>query len=141
MRRLWIGAGVLAVLLALGIGVAVMMHWIHGSIADMLEDAAQAWQEGDRETAVRLAQDATRRWEDWRGVTASFADHNPMDNIEELFSQLPVWAKRTDCDDFAALCRAIARLERSMAQSHLPMPENILAYKSPALCPPDLPRR
>ena len=128
MKRLWIGIIVLAALLILSIAVAAMMHWIHAPIADTLDAAAQAWLRGDTESAVRLSEDAARRWEQWQVFTASFADHDPMDNMDELFAQLPIWAEETDSDEFASTCRALAALERSMARSHLPLPENLLAF-------------
>lgn len=126
MKRLWIGGGVLAALLALSITAAVMMHRIHAPVADKLEQAASAWQQGDRQTAVLLYEKAERRWKIWRSFTAAFADHDPMDNIDELFARLPVYAQETDSDEFAAVCSALAALERIMAQSHLPWPENLL---------------
>ena len=126
MKRLWIGVGVLTALLILSTAAAVMLHRVHNPIADALEQAALAWQQGDRETAVALSEEAAGRWERWHSFTAALADHDPMDNIDELFAQLPAYAREANSNAFAAVCSARAALERTRAQRHLPWPENLL---------------
>lgn len=127
MKRLKIGVTVLVCLLIWGIFSAWTMHAIHMPISKLLDEAADARLAGNSEIASALASQAQQRWERWHGFTAVFSDHAPIETIEQHFSQLSAW-EQSETGDFAALCRTLAKLERALACSHLPTPENLLVH-------------
>lgn len=126
MRRLWIGIGVLAALLALGVGILGRMDAVHRQAARRLEQAAEAALAGDWETALQNADAARSSWQRHRNFTASVADHTPMDEIEGLYAELTVYVREADQAHFAAICLQLARLSEAMADSHSPTWWNLL---------------
>ena len=126
MRRLWIGFGVLAALLALGAAVSWGMDVVHRPAARQLEQAADAALAGNWQEAQRYADGAQSRWQRYRKFTASVADHTPMDDVEGLYAQLKVYAEEKDAAHFAAICLELARLSDAMADSHSPVWWNFL---------------
>lgn len=120
MRRLWLGIALLAALLALGIWVAAAMQDIHEQGAAMLDEAAAAAQRGEMPTAQRLSEQAACVWEAHRRPVACVADHTPMDEIDALFAQLPVYARSDESVHFAATCAQLAQLLRAMGDAHTP---------------------
>ncbi len=118
MRRLWLGVGILAALLGLCLWVQAGMCGIHKPIAQGLEDAAQAALEEDWDKATALYQKAQSTWEEKHSLTASVADHSPMDELDMLFAELRVFAREQEKVHFAATCRSAAKMAEAMAQAH-----------------------
>lgn len=116
--RFWIGIGLLAVFLALGLWVTAVMEDIHEPMAELLEEAAQEALEGDLTEAAELADQAHRRWERYRKGTASVADHAPMDEIDGLFAQTQTFARAGQWQDFAASCARLSKLVEAMSEAH-----------------------
>ena len=83
MKKLWAGIGILAVLLALGIGAAMVMQHIHGDLAHRLEQAADQSQQ-DWQRANALAESARASWEQHRHRIAALVDHEPLEEISSL---------------------------------------------------------
>lgn len=118
MRRFWIGVAALAVLLFVSLWVTDTMEDIHAPIASALEEAGDAAMDGDWPRAEELATDARSRWfRHWR-FTAAVADHAPMDEVDGLFAQLPVFAKEEEAVHFAATCAQLAKLVGAMEEAH-----------------------
>ncbi len=126
MRRLWLGLGILAVLLALCIGVTVSMEGIHNPIAEDLLQAAEAAQAGDWNTANALAASARTRWKKYWCFTAAVADHTPMDELDGLFAELEIYGQEQEMPHFAATCAHLHQLSRAMADSHTPSWWNLI---------------
>ena len=126
MKRLWIGLGILLLLLALGIGVTKGMETIHTPICEQLRRAEAAAAEQDWAEADALSDAARQRWQTWHRFTAAFADHVPMDEIDSLFAELAVYARARDKDHFCAICAQLSQLVRAMAESHSPTWWNLL---------------
>lgn len=118
MKRLWLGIGILAVLLAVSIAVTAGMDRIHDSIAEDLEAAQDAAASEDWEKAAGLADAAARKWQQWRRLTASVADHGPMDEVDVLFAALLAYADDREEAEFAAACAQLAVRTRAMGDSH-----------------------
>ena len=114
MKRLMIGVCVLTVLLIAGIGVSTLFCHAHQPTARLLEEAGAAAAAGDWSSAQALSRQARQRWDAHHHLTAAFADHGPMDEIDSLFAQLEASAR----SDFAALCARLAALTRAMTESH-----------------------
>ncbi len=126
MRRLWLGLGILGILLALSVTVFVAMDRIHAPIAHTLSQAAQAAEQEDWETASALASEARARWEQYRHFTAMVADHTPMDELDGLFQELEVYAQEAENPHFAATAQHLSALAAGMADSQKPCWWNVL---------------
>lgn len=118
MKRLWLGVILLAALLAASLGVQRAMERIHDPIANELEQAADAALAGDWAEADCLYHRARDAWQRHRKVTASLADHSPMDELDMLFGELRVFSRERETVHFAAACRAAARMAKAIAQAH-----------------------
>ena len=118
MKRLWIGVGVLLVLLVLGIVVSGVMDAIHAPMAEQLQQAAQAAMAEDWPAALKAAARAQKNWKAQQRLVAAFADHTPMDEIEGLFAEMEIYAQAREKQHFAATCARLAQLAEAMGESH-----------------------
>lgn len=118
MKRFWIGLLILALLFTGGILICESLRFIHQPIAEDLERAADAALQEDWSTALLLARRASARWYQFHRITAAFADHTPMDEVDGLFAQLPVFAQQRENPHFSSTCRQLSFLAQSMADSH-----------------------
>jgi microcompartment protein CcmL/EutN len=125
MKKLWVAAGVLAVLLALGIVSTLVMERVHGELSEALEKAALL-SESDWETANALANSARAKWEKSSHMIAALADHEPLEELDGLFAELAVCQRQADQRCFAAVCVRIASLAQMLQESHTPYWWNLL---------------
>lgn len=118
MARGWIGCGILAVFLALGLAVSWVMDQAHTPTETLLEQAAEKTLQGDFEEATKLGIQAKNRWEkQWNG-TATVADHSPMDDVDALFGEMEIYARTGEAPHFAACCQELARRVQAVAEAH-----------------------
>ena len=118
MARGWLGAGILAVFLILGIVIAGQMDDAHLPTGELLSQAAEMTLDGDFEGAVALGMEAKARWDkQWNG-TAAVADHSPMDEVDALFAEMEIYAKTGEEPHFAACCKELAQRVQSVADAH-----------------------
>ena len=125
-KRFYLGVVILAALLAISIGTAIVMTFIHQAVAQDLQDAAQLALENNLEEALPLANGAYDRWEQYHAVTASFADHSPMDDTDTLFQEMLVYGKTGEVPHFAACCRELAVMAEAMYDAHVFSLKNLL---------------
>lgn len=118
MKRFWLGIAILAVLLGLSFAVQGVMGKIHNPMAEDLERSADCALAGDWEQAARLCHQARDTWKHYHGITASVADHTPMDELDMLFAELSVFCGERETVHFAATCRSAARMAEAMANAH-----------------------
>ena len=118
MKRSWIGLILLLVLLAGGIAATWAMGQCHTPISRDLANAALAAVEGNWERGESLLLSARTAWGRSRHLTACFADHTPMEEIDALFAQVEVYAAVREETDFAAGCAALAGKVKAMGQAH-----------------------
>lgn len=123
MGRFWIGAGLLVLLLGLGLYSAWAMDGVHTPIADQLEQAAAT---PAPEQAAALLQAAKEAWDAHWHNTAVLAEHEPMDDIDSLFAQAEMFARTGQMGDFSAMCMRLAQRIRAAAESHKPTWWNFL---------------
>ena len=114
MNRCRIGAGILLLLLVLGLltGVAISRFW--GALADQVTMAAQA-------EDPALAAQAALAWNRSRFLTAALSDHAPMNEADILFLLL----EQGDPENFRENALRLAQVLRQLSQSQLPTLENI----------------
>ena len=117
-RQLWVGIGILLVLLVIGLLLTVFVEDACSPIARLLEQAGNLIEQGDWETASMLVHSAKKQWEKGWHKIATLADHAPMDEIDGLFAQTLGYAKENTTADFAANCRRLASLIRAVFEAH-----------------------
>lgn len=125
MKKLWAGIGILAVLLAMGIGAAAAMGHFHRDLGAQLEQAAELCLT-DWKTANALADSARQSWQQHRHWVAALADHEPLEEISSLFYQLDLCQKTGDAEEFAAVCLRITGICDILSESHSPYWWNLL---------------
>ncbi len=118
MKRSWIGLALLLLLLILSLAAGWYMDRCQRPIARELDNAAELALAGDWEGGAAALNAAWEGWDGCRQVAACFADHNPMEEIDALFSRLEVWAQLRLSGEFAAGCRELSRKVEAMGQAH-----------------------
>lgn len=116
MGRFQIGLGLLILLLILGIGSCYAMQEAQAPIAQTMEQAALHARRGDMGNAASAAARAEQAWQRARTITASLADHMPLEDIESLFAQLDAY-EHDDPAAYSALCAELARRIRAVAEA------------------------
>ena len=118
MKRSWIGLTLLVALLAGGIAATVGMTRCHEPIARDLANAAEGAIRGDWEQGEALLHRARSAWGSSRRFAACFADHTPMEEIDDLFAQVEAYAAAREEAEFAAGCAALSKRMEAMANAH-----------------------
>lgn len=109
MKRLWVGIILLLILLAGTMAVTVAMDRIYAPMVEALEA-------GDLEAAEE-------RYGRWRDLTAAFADHGPMEEMDALFARTEICE---DEQERKALCAELAQRAKAMSNAHSPTWWNLL---------------
>ena len=125
-RRFWLGIFILVLFLLMGLGAAWGMKKIHFPGETALAQAADQAMAGDLSAAGASAMEAYDRWVKTRDLTASLADHAPMDDVEKLFAEMQVYADTGETPHFIACCRQLRVMLRAMYDAHSPSLWNFL---------------
>lgn len=118
MKRIWIGIGLLAVMLVAGIWVSEYMDHTHSAIAEDLDRASRLMMQHQWEGANSLTARARKSWEDRRSITACFAEHEPLDEIDGIFAQLEIYAADRDEVACSASCVYLSQRLRALGKCH-----------------------
>lgn len=118
MKRCWIGAGFLAILLAASLTVTWVMNTLHRPIEEDLNRAAELAASEDWEESARCFYRAKESWDKWEHFRFSFADHTPVEEISAAFGSLEVYCAAREKTDFAARCRELARKTAAVGEAH-----------------------
>lgn len=118
MGRLWIGIGILVVLLAMGIGLLWGSGVYFEELSQDLEQAGELALAGNWQAAEEKAEKGREKWEQYRRFWASFTDHEPVEQMQNLFSQLELYQTRQLEVDFAAVCRNLVHLAEAIDETH-----------------------
>lgn len=118
MKRLWLGAGLLLSMLAIGLGSTALVLQSLTPISENLDEAVQAVQVEDWQRAQALVSDAFGQWQQRRKLTAALTYHEPLRQIDSLFAQLAVYARQKDVQEYAAMCAQLARLTDGVRQEN-----------------------
>ena len=124
MKRMWIGAGLLAVLLAAGLTLGTVMENRLAPGTEALRQAGAAALAEDWEKAEALADTARADWERVRCLAEGLAPHEGLEQIGIAFAQLPAYARR-DGAAYSAICTALSRQLEALAKAHCFSWENI----------------
>lgn len=118
MKRLWVGIGLLLLLMGVGVFTAGAMKNVHTPVSQLLEQASEAALDEDWESAERLSSDAQRQWQKHWRATAAVADHEPMEEIDSLFAEITVYLRSREDVHFAASCQNLSRLVKAVGEAH-----------------------
>lgn len=118
MKRSVFGFVLLVLLLAGGLTVSRTMEHIHFPAAQALDAAARWAMAGDWTEAEQAAAHGAACWEKHWKFSAALADHQPMEDINTLFSQLEIYRAAEEQAEYAAICRELAGRLEAMAQAH-----------------------
>ena len=124
MRRVWLGAGLLAILLTLGLLTGAAMK---ASVCPDTEDltaAAEAARRGDWEQAKALTVQVRADWEQMKWAAEMLSDHETLGQIDTAFAQLSA-CEYADPVGYATLCTAIAQDLQSVVKNHICSWQNI----------------
>ncbi len=117
MKRMWIGIGLLAVVLIGGVWSGKRMMNTHLPCAEDLEHAAACAMAEDWGSAGALAEKARDTWQQNRKISASVTDHEPMDEIDAIFEELEVYRAREETAAYSAGCMYLAEQLRDLGNS------------------------
>ena len=117
MKRSIFGGLLLLVLLLGSLGAAALMENLHSPISELLEQAADLAAE-DLPGAVALARQAKAAWEEAEPLSGCFADHNPMEEMNQEFARLEIFAREEEPLAFAAACGSLAEKMQAMGDAH-----------------------
>ena len=118
MRRSKFGLGLLLILLLLGIVSTWAMLKNTAPITAAVRQAGEAACAGDWDGAFRKTGEAKEKWEEHYPLCASLTDHEPMEEINSLFSQLEVYGESRDARNFAAVCALLAENMEAIGEAH-----------------------
>ena len=117
MKRMWIGAGLLAAVLVTGILAANFMKSHTPGAAD-LDRAAKLALEEDWAMAQALVNRAEENWEKKRPVTACFTEHGPIEAIDGMFAELKIYAAAQDTVAYGGTCASLANQLEALGEIH-----------------------
>lgn len=118
MKRCVIGFVMLLVLLLGGLFSTGHMIRQHEPLTEALEQAAAAALQGDLDRAATISGGAREDWEKNRDLSAVFADHGPMEEIDGDFAQLEAYAAAGWEVEFAVLCAELSQKLQAMGDAH-----------------------
>ena len=84
-------------------------------VEEKAKEALQQAQAGDFTKAAESIQIASRLWDGRRNRLAALSDHDPIDDIDILFQQLP---DTGNAPDFLTNCQKLLLLLDSISQDH-----------------------
>ena len=111
MKRFVLGIGLLACLLAGSLAVGKRMEQLHDPVVRELREALSLAAEGAGDAAVAAVKLAKEEWNQGWTFIAAFADHEPMEEVDDLFSAVTEYLP--DSEEFAACCQQL--LQRTAA--------------------------
>lgn len=126
MKYLYIGLGVLAVLLALCIGSSVFLCRSTRQSEALLLDADAALREDDFPAAVAFADEAQRAFDRRRELLGALLSHEELDEIAIAFSALEVYGAEGSREEFRVRCEELLFRLRHVAEMDVPFYYNFL---------------
>ena len=118
MKRCWFGLGLLVVLLGVSLAVSWSMDAVHRPIAGELRRAAICAQAEEPEQAQAEFRKAQADWEKWAHFRACFADHTPMEAVDQELAAARSSATLEEWPDFAAACARASKMVEAMGAAH-----------------------
>ena len=86
--------------------------------SDNLEQAGVAALAGNWADATQKAAKSRAQWEKYRHFWSAFTDHEPVEQMQELFSRLEIYRQKQLEVDFAAVCSSLVQMAEAIDESH-----------------------
>ena len=118
MNKLWIGIGLLALLLIVGIGILWGSSVFFGDFSESVEEAGEMALAGNWFASGQKMKSIQEKWEMYRYFWASFTDHEPVEQVQVLFAQLELYQKQQLQTEFASACRALSHVVQAIQETH-----------------------
>lgn len=118
MKRCWFGAGLLALLLALSLGITWGMEAIHRPIFQGLNRAALSAQTGDWNNAGAELTKAEGRWKKWAHFRDCLCDHTPTEAVDGELAAARTAGNLEEWSDFAVSCARAAKMVEAVGNAH-----------------------
>ena len=126
MKFLWIGLGILSLLLVISVAGLYCLDNTADQVAGLPETAWQQSLAGNLDQAVRQAGQAEALWQRRYGLVASMADHHDLEEISLGFSELGGWQALDSGENYAMVCLRLAGQIRELARGEKPAYYNFL---------------
>ena len=117
MRRFGLGIALLGVLLLGSLAVGKQMEQIHGPVAQHIEQAISLAAEGSAERAAAAVALAKEQWNRGWKFLAAFADHQPMEEVDDLFAAVAAYSP--DSQEFSACCQQLLQQTAAVLRSQI----------------------
>lgn len=118
MTRLWIGVGILILLFAMGVGFLWGSQTFFRCFQQNMEEASMLALNNQWSEALEKANQSRTAWNQQRRFWSAFTDHEPIEEVQNLFSQLDVYEKARLEVDFATVCNHLAHLAEAIDEAH-----------------------
>ena len=125
MKRMWIGVGLLAVMLTAGLLMSGTMEKRISPNAEKLLQAAAAAMDENWQEAAALTDAVRADWDRVSRLAELLSTHEDLEQIETAFTQLSSY-QGIDGPAYSALCTALARQMEALAKTHGCSWENLL---------------
>ena len=126
MKRLWIAAGLLVLLLAAALVNAWNIDRLTGGLLDTLEQAEALADAADWTQAADLTRQARDRWQRSAGYLCAVLPHEDTDQIASGFETVLELLARQDSGEYASASAALMARLGLLAEMEQPTLKNIL---------------
>ena len=117
MKRLWLGAVILAALLIAGSLSCLLTENAHSKTGAFLESAGKYATAGDWDNAADAFFAAREAWMQTRSATAAVTDHEPMEEIDRSFVQGETCLEFQNTAAFCMYCRSLSVMVETISES------------------------
>ncbi len=118
MKRLWIGVGFLVALLAGSLFLLTFSVGFCREFSETLDDACALALEENWPSATEKADNCYKNWKKQQHLLAAFTDHEPIEQVDSLFSQLALYGEKRMSVEFASVCRQLRHCAKAIDESH-----------------------
>ena len=112
-----LGAGLLVLLLLLGLLSAWYLNRQSSAMAAALEDSSWLALSGQWENAKEMSASVRQDWEKGWRLRAAFADHANLEEIDGLFREMMIYGAADERTEFSRTSALLAEKMKAMADS------------------------
>lgn len=118
MKRFWIGVGFLIALLAGSLFLLTFSSGFCREFSAALDEACALALEENWTPATEKVENCYKEWKNKQHLLAAFTDHEPIEQVESLFSQLALYSEKGMSVEFASTCCQLRHWADAISESH-----------------------
>ena len=126
MKKLWLGLGLLAALVILGLGALGLLSEKSRRTGEALEQAAEAAGAGDMALACEYAAQLRQYWQTVIPAVDALTSHEETDEIQRALAELLALGRCGTWEEFLALCARLRVMTAHLAEMERPSWYNLL---------------